>query len=165
MARDYFKEMLKLAEEIKDRGLREKVVELLKNPVISNKSFRYKALGMEEAPASIGWHHTEKGGLAKHNFVVTRLCMNIANVIEKNYAMDIDRDTLIAGALLHDVAKLFEMKREDKGFDSTDISIDHIIMGASELYARGFPESVVHMVASHFGEQGTTAPQSIEAPR
>ena len=37
------------------------------------------------------------------------------------------------------------------------------MLGTSELYARGFPEPVIHIVASHFGDQGPTPPQTIEA--
>jgi putative nucleotidyltransferase with HDIG domain len=160
---DYGKKLLELVNEIKDKELRSKVADIIKNPKLSNKKFPYDGISIKDAPASIGWHHVERGGLAKHTYVVTKICMEIGGVIEENYRMKLDMDTLIAGALLHDIAKLFDFKREGGGFDASDLSIDHIIMGASELYARGFPEPVIHMVASHFGEQGTTSPQTLEA--
>jgi 7,8-dihydroneopterin 2',3'-cyclic phosphate phosphodiesterase len=160
---DYFKKLITLAEEIRNKELRKKVIDMLKNPKLSNKHFDYKGIPMQEAPASLGWHHVEHGGLAKHTYMVTKLCLDIAGMVEQNYDQRINRDTLIAGALLHDIAKLFDMKEEDSGFDSTELSIDHIIMGSAELYARGFPEPVIHLVASHFGEQGTTTPQVPEA--
>jgi 7,8-dihydroneopterin 2',3'-cyclic phosphate phosphodiesterase len=37
------------------------------------------------------------------------------------------------------------------------------MLGTSELHARHFPEKVVHIVASHFGENGPTPPQTVEA--
>jgi putative nucleotidyltransferase with HDIG domain len=160
---DYYRKMLGLANGIKDRELRKKVVDIIKNPRLSNPAFAYKGTPMKDAPASLGWHHVEEGGLAKHTYMVTRLCMDIAEFMQENYDMDLDMDTLVAGALLHDIAKLFEIKKDGGGFDSTPLSIDHIIMGSAELYSRGFPESVVHMIASHFGEQGTTSPQMPEA--
>ncbi len=160
---DYFKKLLGLANEIRDKELRKKVTDMIKNPKLTNKKFAYKSISMHDAPASLGWHHVHEGGLAKHTYVVTKLCMNIAEFMQENYGFALDRDALIAGALLHDIAKLFDMKKEGKGFDSTELSIDHIIMGSAELYARGFPESVIHLVASHFGEQGTTSPQTAEA--
>jgi len=163
MVVDYYKKLLGVAGGIKDSDLREKTLDILKNPKLSNKKFGYKGITMKEAPASLNWHHVEAGGLAKHTCVVATLCLSIADVVEENYDMELDRDTLTAGAILHDIAKLFDMKREERGFDSTDLSIDHIIMGSAELYARGFPEPVIHMVASHFGEQGTTSPQTVEA--
>jgi len=159
---DYFPKLIALANGIKDKALRAKVVGLLKNPGLSNKGFPYEAIPLRDAPASLGFHHTEKGGLAKHTYVVASLSLAIADVMEENYSR-IDRDVLTAGALLHDIAKVFDMKRSGDGFGTTDLSIDHIIMGSAELYSRGFPESVIHLIASHFGEQGTTSPQSIEA--
>jgi len=160
---DYFPKLISLANGIKDRGLRAKVVSLLKNPGLSNEGFPYKAIPGREAPASLGFHHVQKGGLAKHTYVVASLSLAIGDVMEENYDRKIDRDVLTAGALLHDIAKVFDMKRYGAGYGATDLSIDNIIMRSAELYARGFPESVIHLIASHFGEQGTTSPQSIEA--
>ena len=160
---DYFKKMLELAEGIKNKDLRVKVIDIIKNPKLSNPKFAYKGISMKEAPASLGWHHVEEGGLAKHTYAVTKLCIDVGKFVMANYDIALNMDTLIAGALLHDIAKVFDMKKEGRGFDHSALSIDHIIMGSAELYARGFPEPVVHMVASHFGEQGTTTPQVPEA--
>ncbi len=160
---DYYKKLLELAGGIKDKGLREKVIDIIKNPRLTNKHFPYPGIPMKDAPASLGWHHVERGGLAKHTYVVAKMCMSIAELMEKNYGVEIDMDTLVSGALLHDIAKLFDMRKDGKSFDSTELTIDHIIMGSAELYARGFPEPVIHLIASHFGEQGTTSPQSPEA--
>lgn len=160
---DYLKKVLDTANQIKDKELRKKVIDILKHPKLSNKNFKYKGMHMGKAPASLNWHHVFDGGLAKHTYVVATLCLDIADVLEKNYDMEINRDNLLSGAILHDIAKLFEMRKNGRAFDTTELNIDHVIMGSAELYARGFPEPVVHMVASHFGEQGTTSPQSVEA--
>jgi 7,8-dihydroneopterin 2',3'-cyclic phosphate phosphodiesterase len=37
------------------------------------------------------------------------------------------------------------------------------MLGVAELYRREFPEQVIHIVASHFGESGPTPPRTIEA--
>ena len=160
---DYYKKMLGLAGSIKSKELRQKVIDIIKNPKLSNPKFAYNGTPMKDAPASLGWHHVEEGGLAKHTYAVTKLCIDIGEFVMANYDIALNMDTLIAGALLHDIAKLFDVKKEGRGFDQTALSIDHIIMGSSELYARGFPEPVIHMIASHFGEQGTTTPQVPEA--
>lgn len=160
---DYCKKMLGLAGGIKKPELRKKVIELIKNPKLSNPNFAYIGTPMKDAPASLGWHHVEQGGLAKHTYIVTKLCIDIGEFVMANYDIALNMDTLIAGALLHDIAKLFDVKKNGRGFDQTSLSIDHIIMGSAELYYRGFPEPVVHMIASHFGEQGTTTPQVPEA--
>jgi len=160
---DYFKKMLDLAKQIKDKELREKTIEILRNPKMMNDKFPYMGLPMKDAPASLGFHHVHRGGLAKHTYIVARMCLDMSDVIEDEYGIEVDRDVLVSGALLHDVAKLFDMKRDNGGFDATELSIDHVVMGSAELYARGFPEPVIHLIASHFGEQGTTSPHTVEA--
>ncbi|MEE9405803.1 MAG: HD domain-containing protein, partial [Candidatus Aenigmarchaeota archaeon] len=58
---------------------------------------------------------------------------------------------------------LYTMKKGKAGWENTESLLDHTMLGTAELYARGFPEKVVHIVASHFGEEGPTPPQTIEA--
>jgi putative nucleotidyltransferase with HDIG domain len=73
-------------------------------------------------------------------------------------------DTIIAGALLHDIGKVWGLKKTKSGkWQPESVSIDHTMLGTSELHARHFPEKVVHMVAAHFGENGPTPPQTVEA--
>ena len=60
--------------------------------------------------------------------------------------------------------KVFEYKRNEKGeLEPTGIMLDHSMLGVAELYSRNFPEDVIHIVASHFGESGPTPPRSFEA--
>jgi hypothetical protein len=37
------------------------------------------------------------------------------------------------------------------------------MLGVAELYRRGFPEGVIHIIASHFGQGGPTPPRNFEA--
>lgn len=158
------KEIEKLAKIIKDKKLRKKVLFILKNPgKLTNKEFKCRGSKFEEAPASLNWHHIQEGGLLEHTKAVTRMCLAVAENLEKTYKIELDKDTLIAGALLHDIGKLFEMKKVKGNWTATGISLDHTMLGTSELYARGFPEKVLHMVASHFGENGPTPPAFPEA--
>jgi hypothetical protein len=41
--------------------------------------------------------------------------------------------------------------------------LDHTMLATAELYTRNFPEEVIHIVASHFGEAGPTPPRTFEA--
>lgn len=160
---DYYKKLFELVEKIENKELKRKLIEFLKDPKLTNKNFKYTGSKLKEAPASLNWHHVHDGGLIKHTCIVTSLCLEMSGVIEENYNHKVDRDTLIAGAILHDIGKLFEYKKNENFYESSDISLDHIILGSAELYSRGFPEPVIHLVASHFGEQGTTQPMTIEA--
>ena len=52
--------------------------------------------------------------LIQHTRAVTLTALKIAEVLMKEYGqrVAIDRDVLLAGAILHDVGKLFEYERE-----------------------------------------------------
>jgi len=157
------KELLKMAERIKNEELRKKTVSILKNPTLSNSNFSGKHSKFENAPASLNWHHVYDGGLAEHTLSVTRMSVRIAQVLKSVYGIEADMDVLIAGCLLHDIGKVFEYIKSGGDWDSSDILLDHTMLGTSELYARGFPPEVIHMVASHFGDKGPTPPMTIEA--
>ena len=58
---------------------------------------------------------------------------------------------------------MFEMKKGKTKWEGTGVMLDHTMLGTSELYSRGFPEKVLHIVASHFGENGPTPPGCVEA--
>jgi 7,8-dihydroneopterin 2',3'-cyclic phosphate phosphodiesterase len=157
------KRLIELANKIKDRELRKKVLDVLRDPRLTNKSLKYAGSDLKETPASVNWHHVKKGGLIEHTYSVTLMSISIAEVVEKVYKTPIDYDSMIAASLLHDIGKLWGTKKTSRGWEATSLTLDHTILGTSELYARGFPEPVLHIVASHFGDQGPTPPQTIEA--
>lgn len=116
-------------------------------------------------------HHSFLGGLLEHTVSVASIC----DFLSTKYKY-VNRDLLITGALLHDVAKIFELSAfpENEYTDDGQL-IGHIVMG-SELVAKeaskieGFPhqlESLIkHLILSHHGiyEYGSPKlPQTIEA--
>ncbi|MCD6403127.1 MAG: HDIG domain-containing protein [Candidatus Aenigmarchaeota archaeon] len=163
-------ELIKLAEKIKDEELRKKVIELLKDPKLTNKYFKnYKPEDWEKAASvfsvggPLGLGAVERDVL-HHTITLTEIVIKVADVIEKKFGIPLDKDSLIAASLLHDFAKLFEFKRDEKGeLEHTGVMLDHTILGTAELYKRNFPEKVIHIVASHYGESGPTPPRNFEA--
>jgi len=163
------KQLIELAQSINDEELRKKVVEFLKDPKLSNKEFKkYPRMKIEEAATMFtvggpsGSSSVERDVL-NHTITLTNLCINTAKELEKNYGVALNKDYLIAAALLHDIGKIFEWKRSGQNLEHTGIMLDHTMLGTSELYARGFPEGVIHIVAAHFGENGPTPPRNLEA--
>jgi len=163
------KRLIELAQNIKDEELRRKVVEFLKDPKLSNKDFKkYPRMKIEDAASMFtvggpsGSASVERDVL-NHTITLVELCMSTAKEMEKNYGIVINEDYLMAAAILHDIAKIFEWRRGGEGLEHTGIMLDHTMLGTAELYARGFPEGVIHIVASHFGESGPTPPRNIEA--
>jgi len=159
-------ELLKLADKIKNKELRKKVVDVLKHPALFHRGLanEYNSVDIKEAPASVQFHHVYSGGLLEHTYSVTLLSINFIEHMKKVYKTELDSDSLIAAALVHDIGKLWGFKKGENGnWESTDLSLDHTMLGTAELYARGFPEKVLHIVASHFGSEGPTPPQTMEA--
>ncbi len=157
--------LIDIANQIEDKELRKKVVEFLKNPKLSNDKLNYDKIDIEESPAGyIGYeHHFVEGGLILHTISVTTLAINIAKTIMSYYPISINMDHLIAGALLHDIGRIFDFKKTKKGYSINQKLIEHSSLIAAELYARGFPEEVIHIVLSHLGMGSIQPPLTIEA--
>ncbi len=158
--------LTKLAENIKDSSLKKKVIDYLRNPALSHKDFKKYPQGKiaeTKTPFSIGGIGTTERDVLNHTVAVVEMCMKLADVAESVYGAKVNRDYLIAGAIVHDIMKIFEWKKEGENVEHTGIMLDHSMLGVAELYRRDFPEQVIHMVASHFGEGGPTPPRNLEA--
>ncbi len=102
-------------------------------------------------------HHSFSGGLLEHSLSVTRMCAHMAD----NYAF-LNRDILVACAMLHDVGKTRELMDFPKN-DYTDEGnfLGHIVMGYEMVSGKiskieGFPSilaaEIEHCILSHHRE-------------
>ena len=161
--------LIELAKKIKDKDLRKKVIDFLNDPKLSNKYFKKYSMEKLDHAGSLFVIPTSGLGpverdLINHTMALTKMCIEVARMFKENYGLELNVDSLIAGSILHDLMKAYEYKRDKKGeLEPTGIMLDHTILGVAELYARDFPEDVIHIVASHPGEAGTTPPRSFEA--
>ncbi len=157
--------LLDLGEKINDVKLRQNVIELIKNPELSNPNFKkYPKEDLEnvKTPFSVGDAGIAIREVVNHTVTNTELCISIAEIFEKNYGIKVDKDVLVAGSLLHDIMKVYEWRIDEDGDPvPTGLKMDHVFLGVAELYARGFPEEVIQIVASTRGD--SSAPKSIEA--
>src|SRR5947199_397513 len=96
-----------------------------------------------------------------------RQCIAIADVLEKSFrrGIPIQRDYLIAGALLADVGKPLEY---DKGGSGKVIQgkfgqqVRHPFSGVALAYKHGIPGEVMHIIATH-SHEGDKMERSIES--
>ena len=124
-------------------------------------------------PAAFKLHHALRGGLLMHTLSIVRLCEGVCTV----YPF-VDRELLLAGAILHDISKLQEFDVNDAGVaDGYTVEgnlLGHIAMGATQIdkYAeklgvdRRVSVLLQHMVLSHHGEPefgAAVRPMFIEA--
>lgn len=123
------------------------------------------------APAATFNHHAYMGGLLEHSIAVTDICSSFIQLYP-----NVNKDILIAGALLHDIGKIYEFEfGESIAYSSKGNLLGHIYMGAQkiqdELKKEGhFPEyltnHLTHIILSHHGllERGSPVqPCTIEA--
>ena len=127
------------------------------------------------APAGIKTHHAYPGGLLEH--VVS--LMGLADRISSHYSV-LNRDLMLAGAMLHDIGKLEELLFEGElSYSDAGQLLGHLVQGVQmldakvrELGAAGFvvDQALVlrlqHIIVSHHGylEHGSPkVPMTVEA--
>ena len=122
--------------------------------VLNDKRIRPLLL---RAPAAKSMHHAYAGGLLEHVLSVAGLCMRMAD-----HYPDMDRQALLAGALLHDIGKIDEMsgplatEYTDEGRFLGHIAQGLILMEPFLQKSGLEPELAMHfkhLVASHHGER------------
>jgi 3'-5' exoribonuclease len=118
----------------------------------------------QRAPAAKRLHHATLGGLMEHTLSVVAMAEHCA----RHYPL-LDRDLLIAGALLHDLAKIEEFEYARPPFNYTDRGrlVGHLVLGV-ELVRRAADkvpamtddqvDQLVHIILSHHGQLAYGSP-------
>ncbi len=141
---------------IRDANIRQLLEAVLDDPEIGPRFRR--------APAAKTMHHAYLGGLLEH---VVSLC-DLSEATALHYP-ETNRDFLLAGAVLHDVGKVYELSYERAlGYTTEGQLVGHIVM-AVEIIGRKagtiprFPEELAtllkHMVLSHHGHYEFGSPK------
>lgn len=159
------KQLIDLAQQIKDEKLRKMVVDFLKDPKLSHKDFRkYPMEKLEDGRTLFGGSGvTAERDVLTHSTALADLCMKTSQILNEKYGISINTDNLLAAAILHDIMHLFEYKRTESGTEHTGLTLDHTTLAVAELYHRSFPEELIHIIAAHAGEAGLTSPRNFEA--
>lgn len=158
-----FDELVSIAENFKDRDISRIVTTLLNE---NKEQLLYW-------PAAFKLHHAIRSGLLMHILSIVRLAERVSEV----YPF-INRDLLLAGAILHDIAKIKEYEMTPSGLASgytvKGNLIGHLAMGAmmiEDVAKRLSIDSEVvvllqHMTLSHHGDPefgAAVRPSFIEA--
>ncbi len=110
-----------------------------------------------QCPAAKALHHAYIGGLLEHTLSVMKFCL-----LTCDHYPFIHRSLLLAGAVLHDFGKIFELSW-GKSFDYTDQGrlLGHITMAAIHIDRRiqeipDFPHELrmelLHLILAHHGQ-------------
>jgi putative nucleotidyltransferase with HDIG domain len=151
--------------------MKDKIIELLPEiGLISDERLRAQTVQVwEDAIRDGGWTidkilrmpfsvHVENCEITfiEHVRTVCKMCLAVADVLKASYGerTSIDRDTLIAGALLADVGKLIEYEEKDGRITKAGRGqhLRHPFTGVALSHARGVPPEVQHVIATHSKE-------------
>lgn len=126
------------------------------------------------APAAVSHHHAYVHGLLEHTVSVAECALALVDVYISR-GLNVDRNVVVAGALLHDLGKI-EAYSLNPTPDMTveGVFLDHIALGyatfsrlAEELALPGEQKGILgHIILSHHGQKefgSPVLPASVEA--
>lgn len=142
-------ELKKLTHRIENRHFK-----MLIDSFMADHSFISQ---FKKAPAAKYFHHGYLGGLLEHTLSVARIVVKMSE-----HYPDLDRDLLLAGAVLHDIGKIDELTY-DLSIDYSDRGrlLGHIVLGVLMVEeklktVKDFPPELAtrlkHLILSHHGE-------------
>ena len=157
----------KLVNEIRNESLRKKTSEFLENPTIKIGDKVYSGLPLDVSPGGLSRHHSYPGGFVEHVVATAEIALSLCKVVEEVYGGEVNRDSVLAGVILHDIFKPLTYEVAENGsYTMTPLAdrLDHLSLIVSAMVKRGFPLDVIHIVAAHHGgEAGPVWPRTVEA--
>lgn len=154
-------DMLADIERILDGHLKHKPWRKLMRSILKNSEIRQRLLA---APGGKSIHHAYIGGLLEHTLDVAKLCVSFSELYE-----ELDKELLLAAAVLHDLGKAWEYGRGPVR-DVTDEGrlLGHIHLGFEVLEpffakARDLDQGLIthlkHVILSHHGQYEYGSPK------
>jgi len=115
-------------------------------------------------PAAKANHHAYRHGLLEHSVVVAETALRVAD----GFAL-VDRDLLVAGALLHDIGKVRSYSNDPMtpGFTDEGLLLGEIVVGLEIVgglidqvpdLSPAHGQRLLHIIAAHHGEREKGSP-------
>jgi putative nucleotidyltransferase with HDIG domain len=160
-------ELFPSLRKIKQRSLREKVAAVWSEAITTGcggKGWTFAELRAVKFTLLAGDIDMR---FVEHLNSCVRQCTAIADVLKKSFrcSIPIQRDYLIAGALLADVGKPLEYEKDEAGNviqGKFGQQVRHPFSGVALAYKHGIPGAVMHIIATH-SHEGDKMERSIES--
>ena len=134
-------------------------LKILLNFLFDNETFEK----FSKAPAGKQWHHAYLHGLLEHTLEIIKICKLVST-----FHKEINKDLLVAGAMLHDYGKIEELVF-DSVFDYSDKGklLGHIVLASLKVNEAineipDFPgelkHQLIHLILSHQGKLENASP-------
>lgn len=142
-------ELKKRIKSIQDDPLRRLMATIFKGDTLAR---------FAQAPAAKKMHHAYLGGLIEHTLSMAHM----AEAVARHYPL-INADLLLAGVLLHDLAKIDEFDCTRPPFNYTDRGrlVGHLVLGVEMLrraadtvegLSQDTVDQLAHLILSHHGQ-------------
>jgi 3'-5' exoribonuclease len=155
-AEEMWQELEGVVASVEDVNLKALLSKIIADPEI--------AVRLQRAPAAKTLHHAYLGGLLEH---VLSLC-RVAKLVLQNYP-GLNQDLVIAGVLLHDLGKIYELSyARSFGYTSDGQLLGHMIQEIEILHKKllelpDFPRPLQtlleHLIISHHGHYEFGSPK------
>ncbi len=153
---EMWRELCGVVGEIGNASLKALLSKILSDPEIAAR--------LKLAPAAKSLHHAYLGGLLEH---ILSLC-RLSRLVVQNYA-GIDLDLLLAGAVLHDLGKIYELSYS-RSFSYTtegqllghmilELEILHRALAEIPDFPRPLQRLLEHLIISHHGQYEFGSPK------
>lgn len=154
--RAWVREDIPEISEISDKELQNKVVEAWAYALCQSGFNRISDIPGAGNP---GFLELTDGDQADHIRAVARIALFIADDFKKRFPeADINRDYVVAGAIIHDIGKPYEFDPEnlkrwaDDPSRSGQPALRHSVYGAHVCLTVGLPEELAHIALGHSRE-------------
>lgn len=155
-----WQQLIKLIEDVSDLNLRQLLFRIFSDPEVE-ELFRI-------APAARSMHHGFRSGLLEHTVSVT----TVARLMARHYSLD--ESLVVAGALLHDLGKIWELEI-GASIEYTDDGrlLGHLPMetlfvekkiGELERFPPETRRHLLHILLAHHGEYEFGSPRRPKTP-
>jgi putative nucleotidyltransferase with HDIG domain len=156
--RNYIKTLFPRIKDIRDEGLRNKVVNVwLKAWEMSH---------CDKVETSSAWP-PEKAKIqlsnVEHTNQVVECAIAVANIVERTQQVNINLDHLIAAAILHDVDKIIEFDEATGRLSTFGQLFGHTSLGISLALEQALPIEIVHAIGTHSPIYSKHPPKTHEA--
>lgn len=155
-----WKQLLALIEEVGGSNLRQLLFRVFSDPEVERL--------FKVAPAARSMHHAFRSGLLEHTVSVTTAARSLA----RHYRLD--GDMVVAGALLHDLGKIWELEigasieYTDDGRLLGHLPMETLFVERKILELERFPpelrRQLLHILLAHHGEYEFGSPRRPKTP-
>ncbi len=153
---DLYNVLKEFARAVQDSKIRDVVLDLLENPVITFTRVEPR-ITILESPAAPVRHHAYPGGLIDHTISVVELSLAMAKTFSRVYNVDANIDLIVGAAILHDLFKYYQYEPDPITGGvrpRSDWYLSHEFSMIAELTKRGAPDDLIRVIAETHGAVG-----------